>query len=162
MNNEKNILGKGVAESITEQVQIVLPAHINGYQRLFGGQLMQWMDVVAGVVARRHANKEVTTAAVDHLEFKSPAYVNNTISLIGRMTYAGNTSMEVRVDVFLEALDGMKKRINRAYFVMVALDEEQNPTKVPPLLLETEAEKIEWDNAIRRREMRKLRESARF
>lgn len=154
--------GKKVSESITEQVQIVLPAHINGYQRLFGGQLMQWMDVVAGVAARRHSNKEVTTAAVDHLEFKSAAYVNNTILLIGRVTYVGTTSMEVRVDVFLESLDGMKKRINRAYFVMVALDEEQNPTRVPPLIVESEAEKIEWDNAVRRREMRKMRESARF
>ncbi len=154
--------GKRVKDSFTEQVQIVLPAHINGYQRLFGGQLMQWIDVVAGVVARRHANKEVTTAAIDHLEFKSPAFVNNTITLQGRVTYVGKTSMEVRVDTFTECIDGTRHRINRAYFVMVALDEEQKPTKVPPLILETEAEKIEWENGVRRKEMRKMRASARF
>ncbi|NLB89718.1 MAG: acyl-CoA thioesterase [Clostridiales bacterium] len=154
--------GKRVCESITEHVEIVLPAHINGYERLFGGKLMQWIDVVAGVVARRHSNREVTTAAIDHLEFQSPAYVNNTITLKGCVTYTGKTSMEVRVDTFLESLDGTRKRINRAYLVMVALDEEQNPTSVPPLILETESEKIEWENAIRRREMRKMREKARF
>ena len=154
--------GKRVCESITEQVQIVLPAHINGYERLFGGVLMQWIDVVAGVVARRHSNREVTTAAIDHLEFKSPAYVNNTIALKGCVTYTGHTSMEVRVDTFMEALDGTRRRINRAYFVMVALDDAQKPTQVPPLIVETEEERIEWENGIRRSEMRKMRQSARF
>ena len=62
---------KTVAQSRTEQIQILMPEHINGYQRLFGGKLMEWIDVVAGVVARRHSNSEVTTASVDNLQFKS-------------------------------------------------------------------------------------------
>ncbi len=58
---------KRVSESRTEQIQIVMPAHINGYGRLFGGQLMQWIDVVAAVCARRHANRTITTVSVDTL-----------------------------------------------------------------------------------------------
>ena len=71
----------------------------------FGGQLMQWIDIVAAVVARRHSNCNVTTAAIERLEFKAPAYANNTVVLDGRITYAGRTSMEVRVDTFKEEKD---------------------------------------------------------
>lgn len=64
---------KTVAGSRTEQVQILLPEHINGYNRLFGGRLMQWIDVVAAVVARRHSNRNVTTVSIDNLHFKAAA-----------------------------------------------------------------------------------------
>ena len=82
--NMEELTPKKVSESKTEQIQILMPQHINGYKRLFGGVLMEWIDVVAGVVARRHANSEVTTASVDNLQFKSPAYVNSTIILSGK------------------------------------------------------------------------------
>lgn len=136
---------KRVADSLTKQVQIILPQHINGYGRLFGGQLMQWIDVVAAVVARRHSNRNVTTASVDRLEFKAAAFVDDTITLIGRIVYTGRTSMQVRVDTYVECLDGERKLINTAYLVMVALDEQQRPAPVPGLLLETEEERTEWE-----------------
>ena len=93
---------KRVSDSRTEQIQILMPQHINGMGRLFGGQLVQWIDVVAAVVARRHSNAEVTTATIDNLMFEAPAYVNSTVILVGQVTYVGNTSMEVRVDTFVE------------------------------------------------------------
>lgn len=127
--NMEELTPKKVSESKTEQIQILMPQHINGYKRLFGGVLMEWIDVVAGVVARRHANSEVTTASVDNLQFKSPAYVNSTIILIGKITYVGTTSMEVRVETFVESLSGERKLVNRAYVVMVALDEHERPEK---------------------------------
>ncbi|MBQ4152776.1 MAG: acyl-CoA thioesterase [Oscillospiraceae bacterium] len=148
---------KTVSASRTEQIQILMPQHINGYKRLFGGTLMEWIDVVAGVVARRHANAEVTTAAVDNLQFKSPAYVNSTLTLIGQMTYVGKTSMEVRVDTFVEALDGERKLVNRAYLVMVALDEQERPMVVPRLIPETEEEKAEFEAGKKRSDLRKQR-----
>lgn len=148
---------KRVSDSITEQVQIIMSSHINGADRLFGGQLIQWIDVVAGVVARRHSGCNVTTAAIDNLQFKSGAYVNNTLVLIGRITYVGNTSMEIRVDAYVEDLSGIRKVINRAYLVMVALDELGNPTEVPRLILETESEKAEWEAGRKRHSLRNKR-----
>ena len=62
---------KRVSDSYTEQIHILMPQHINGYKRLFGGVLMEWIDVLAAVVARRHANCNVTTASVDNLQFKA-------------------------------------------------------------------------------------------
>lgn len=148
---------KTVAQSKTEQVQILMPGHINGYKRLFGGRLMEWIDVVAAVVARRHSNQNVTTASVDHLEFKEAAFVNSTIVLKGQITYVGNTSMEVRVDTFVEALTGEQKMINRAYLVLVALDEEDKPVEVPKIMIQTEEERAEWEAGKLRNEYRKSR-----
>jgi acyl-CoA hydrolase len=149
--------GKRAAESLTEQVQVVQQQHINGYQRLFGGQLMAWMDVVAGVTARRHSGHVVTTAFVDNLEFLAPAYINNLVIITGRVTHVGRTSLEVLVDVEVEAMDSSRKPLNRAYFVMVALDAADRPVSVPPLILETEAEREEWAAAEKRRAYRQGR-----
>lgn len=153
---------KTVSQSKTEQIQILMPQHINGYKRLFGGVLMEWIDVVAGVVARRHSSSEVTTASVDNLQFKSPAYVNSTITLIGKITYVGSSSMEVRVDTFVESLSGERKLVNRAYVVMVALDEQERPKRVPRIIPETEEERAEYEAGKRRHDLRKQRREENF
>lgn len=155
-------LEKRVEESLTEQIQILMPQHINGVGRLFGGRLVEWIDIVAGVVARRHSECNVTTAAIDNLQFKEGAYLNDTLVIIGRMTYVGSTSMEVRIDTYVEELSGIRKPINRAYLVLVAIDENGKPTRVPRLLLETEAQKAEWQGAEKRNELRKLRRTEGF
>ena len=153
---------KYVRDSYTEHVQILSQSSLNGYKRLFGGRLMEWIDVVAGVVARRHSNRNVTTAAVDNLRFEGPAYGNETIVLCGYITYTGRTSMEVRVDTFVENLNGERHMINRAYLVLVALDENDHSTPVPPLLLETDEERAEWEAGKRRSELRKQRKAEQF
>lgn len=145
---------KCVKDSVASQVQILTQANLNGYQRLFGGQLMEWIDIVAAVVARRHSESNVTTAAVDTLEFKEPAYANDTLIISGKITYAGKTSMEIRVDTFVEELDGHKKLINTAFLIMVALDENDKPKRVPELILETEEEIEEYKRALLRKERR--------
>ena len=142
---------KTVAQSYTEQVHIVMPEHINGNKRLFGGRLLEWIDVVAGVVARRHSECEVTTACIDHLEFLSDVRVSSTIVLKGKITYVGTTSMEVRIDTFVEHLDGTRAYVNKAFLVMVALDENQRPTPVPSLHLQTEQEIKENEQAKKRK-----------
>jgi acyl-CoA hydrolase len=148
---------KYVRESKTEHIQIIMPEHINGYKRLFGGKLVEWIDIVAAVTARRHSNRNVTTVTIDNLQFKSPARVNSTLVLYGTMTYVGRTSMEVRVDTYVETLCGERTLINRAYLVMVALDEFDNPTPVPGLIPETEEEKAEYEAGEKRFVLRKQR-----
>ena len=153
---------KTVAESRAEQIQILMPEHINGYKRLFGGRLVEWIDIVAGVVARRHSGRNVTTAAIDNLQFQGAAHVNSTVVLLGQITYVGTTSMEVRVDTFVEHLDGRRTQVNRAYLVMVALDENERPTSVPGLILQTDEERAEWEAGQRRSALRKQRRLERF
>ena len=85
---------KRVKDSETEQSYLLMHRHINGYGRLFGGQLVAWIDELAGLVGRRHCGHEITTACIDNLNFKHPAFLNDTVVLVGRVTYVGRTSME--------------------------------------------------------------------
>lgn len=151
-----------VADSRVETVHMVRPNHLNGAERLFGGTLMQWLDEVAGLVAKRHTRSNVITASVDSLRFIHGAYQRDVIVIIGKMTYVGNTSMEVRVDTYVESMDGMRRPINRAYFTMVAMDENDRPKRVPRLALESEEERAEWEAAEKRREMRMRRREEGF
>ena len=153
---------KRVQDSRTEQIQILMPEHINGAGRLFGGKLVEWIDVVAGVVARRHCQCNVTTAAIDNLQFRSPARVDSTLCLIGQLTHVGRTSMEVRVDSFVEDLQGRRTLINRAYLVLVAIDREENPVPVPGLFTIAPEEKMEWEGGQRRRALRRQRRDEQY
>lgn len=155
-------MAKRVADSKIEMVYQVRPEHLNGAGRLFGGQLMSWIDEIAGLVAIRHSNTDVITVAVDNLRFMRGAYQKDILVLEGRLTYVGKTSMEVRVDTYVETLDGMRHPINRAYLTEVAVDENENPTSVPELIIETESEKAEWEAGKRRREVRLQRKREGF
>lgn len=146
-----------VSESIVETVHIVRPNHLNAVGRLFGGILMQWIDEVAALAAKRHAHMNVTTASVDNLRFLRGAYQNDVIIIRGKVTYVGRTSMEVKVDTFIEDLEGRRSHINQAFFTMVALDEKDKPAPVPGLILETEEERAGWEEALLRRQMREHR-----
>lgn len=145
---------KRVKDSSAQQVHVLTMSSLNGYNRLFGGQLLSWIDEVAAVVARRHSNRNVTTASIGMLKFKKPAYANETVVLKGKITYTGKTSMEIEVKTYVEKLNGEKILINEAYVIMVALDENEKPVEVPSLILESEEEKNNWALALKRKEHR--------
>lgn len=155
----QNLNYKKIADSMVETVHVVRPNHLNSANRLFGGVLMQWIDEVAGIVAKRHALTNVTTASVDNLTFLQGAYQNEMVVIIGKLTWVGTSSMEVRVDTYVENIQRERKLINKAYFVMVSLDENEKPSPVPRLILETDEEKTEWQNAEIRRMIRNERKT---
>lgn len=150
-------MAKHPSESKTTQVHIIRGEHINGQGKLFGGKLMEWIDITAAVCARRHSGRNVTTAAVDHLHFRHPATLNDTLVMTATVTYTGRTSMEVRVDSFVEELNRSCRLINRAYLVMVALDDSSQPVPVPELLPQTPEEVAEYESAKQRTAERKAR-----
>ena len=151
--------GKTVDESRVETVHLVRPTHLNGADRLFGGILMQWIDEVAGIVAKRHSMSNVTTASVDNLTFLHGAYQNEMIVIRGKLTWVGRTSMEVCVDTYVENLRGERRHINNAHFMMVALDENDQPVPVPRLTLQTEDERLAWEHGEERRRIRNQRKA---
>ena len=105
----------------------------------------------------------VTTASIDNLTFKQGAYLADRLVLLGRMTYVGNTSCEVRVDTFIEDREGFRHIINRAFLTYVAIDEAGRPLPIPyGLEVNTVAEKARWDGALLRRSNRKSRQSDGF
>ena len=148
---------KTVDESRVETVRVVRPNHLNGANRLFGGILMQWIDEVAGIVAKRHCMCNVTTASVDNLTFLKGAYQNEMVVIQGKLTWVGSSSMEVCVYTYVENLQGESLRINKAHFRMVALDENDKPVQVPRLILQTEDEHLAWAHGEERRRIRNQR-----
>jgi len=149
-----NTDAKRVNDSRVETVHIVRPNHLNGANRLFGGILMQWIDEVAGIVAKRHSMSNVITASVDNLTFLKGAYQDEMVVIKGKMTWVGSSSMEVCVDTYVENQQGERNRINNAHFMMVALDENDKPVAVPRLILETDDERLAWEHGEERRRIR--------
>lgn len=153
---EDALNGKYVSDSKTEQVFVIMPQHLNGYGSLFGGQLAMWIDTIAGVVATRHCRMKITTAAIDNLRFREPAGPGEVVVMQGKMTHTGVTSMEVRVDSYVESIrTGEHKLINTAFVIQVALDKNNKPRPVPPLIPRTPEETREFQAGEKRREMRR-------
>jgi acyl-CoA hydrolase len=146
---------KPASESYAEMTELVLPNDTNTLFNMMGGKLMQWMDIVAAVAAQRHSNRIVVTASVDNVSFKAPIKLGNVVTLKAKVTRAFTTSMEVHIEVWGEDIPARKKfKSNEAFFTFVALDEHGSPTVVPSLLPETENEKLFYEGALNRRELR--------
>jgi len=152
--NEDGKIYRTVDYSKTEQTHLLMSRHMNGAGRLFGGQLLAWIDEIAGIVAKRHSSSNIITACIDNLEFKNGCYLNDLVVLIGYVTHVGRSSMEIRIDTYREKPDGSRHPINRAFFVMVALDEFEKPVEVPRLKIETIEQQAKWESAIKRTELR--------
>ena len=155
----EKISNKKTSDSLTETTKLLQYREINGQNRLFGGRLMEWIDEVAALTAMRHCGGLVTTCAVDNLRFKYGAFINEVIVLIGKITYVGNTSMEVRVDTYVENIEtGIRRAINHAYLICVHVDDNGKPIPVKyGLDIETLSEKAEWEGAKKRNIARKQR-----
>lgn len=154
---------KTVEDSKTEQVHLLRYEDINGEGRLFGGKLVSWIDEVAGTTAKRHAETRATTASIDNLVFKNPAFLDELVVISGRVTYVGNTSMEVRVDTYVEGPGGVRRPINRAYLTMVSLDQDGTPSPIRyGIAVDTVEQQGEWEGALKRIELRKTRRTEGF
>lgn len=154
---------KLISDSLTEQIHLLKYEDINGEGRLFGGKLVSWIDEVAGTVAKRHTGTMVTTASIDNLQFKNAAYLNDLVVIIGRITYVGRTSMEIRVDSYVEDIKGFRRPINRAFLTLVSLDSNQKPKPISyGITIENDVQQLEWDNAKKRIELRKYRSNELF
>ncbi len=149
-----NAVSRKAADSVVETIHIVRPTHLNAAGRLFGGILMQWIDEVAALAAKRHCRCNVTTVSVDNLVFLRGAYQNDAVVIRAKVTYVGRTSIEVKVDTFVENIQCDRTVINQAFITMVALDENGKPTVVPRLELETDEERDDWEKGEIRKEFR--------
>lgn len=154
---------KRVADSHTTQHYLLMPGDMNSAGVLFGGKLLSWIDMLAGIVALRHADSRVLTVAIDHLEFKKSAYCSDVVTLDGRVTWVGHSSMEVCIDTWRENKGGQKELINTAYVVMVAVEDGTGtPKAVPGLRPETEQELQDWAAGEKRAALRRQRRAENF
>lgn len=153
---------KTVKDSRCEQAYNVSARYLNSAGRLFGGDLLAWIDLSGAMAAMRHCNRPVTTVAIDNIHFLKPLYLGDWAVLISKVTHVGNTSIEVRVHSYVEDLStGKRSLVNSAYLVYVALKDDK-PQRVPRLLPITDEEKREWFAGEKRSEIRKSRRKEGF
>lgn len=148
------IKAKTPSQSATINTEVVLPNDTNHVGNLFGGKLMQWVDITAAIAAQRHCGRVVVTAAINHVSFDNPIKQNSIVTLEAKVSRAFNTSMEVFVDVLVEnTVTGARTKCNEAILTFVAIDQNGSPLHVPPLTPETETEKKRFEGALRRRQL---------
>jgi acyl-CoA hydrolase len=144
-----------VAESQSERSEIIFPADANALGNLFGGRLMQYIDLVGAMAASRHARATTITASMDHLDFVAPVHVGNLLILKASVNRAFRTSMEVGVKAMVEDVREQRLRhVSSAYLTYVAVDQSGRGLVVPQLVCETDHQRRRYEDAGRRREMR--------
>ncbi len=150
--------GKRVKDTSVIMAQAMSPQDANPSGNVHGGVMMKLIDEAGGVVAGRHARTNVVTASIDHLDFHSPVFIGDLVTLKASLNLVGKTSMEVGVRVESETvLTGDVRHTASAYLTYVALGKDGRPVPLPPLILETEEEVRRNREAQVRRENR-LRE----
>lgn len=122
---------------------------------------MKIMDSTAYASSRRYANSNTVTARVDELEFHLPIFIGDLLTCTAQVVYVGKSSMQVKVVVEVESLecvgDCRRNRALTAYFTMVSLDENGKPKFVPELIIETDEEKLAYEEGKERYERQKYK-----
>jgi acyl-CoA hydrolase len=135
--------------------ELLLPGDTNVHGTAFGGKIVQWMDLCSSMAAGRYCRKPVVTVSIDELHFHAPIRVGEVALLSARLTAAFRTSMEVECVVLAENYQSGEKRLcTSAFLTFVALDAQSRPLEVQPLPLETEEERVIFEEAKRRRAAR--------
>lgn len=147
--------GKPAKESYVETIEQVRPGHTNSLGTVFGGKVMEWIDITGAVSAMRHVRKPVVTASFDRVDFYAPARVGHLMVLRAQVNFTGKTSLEVGVTVHAEnPLTGERHLTTQALLTFVAIDQDCKPVAVPPVIPETDEEKLRFEQAQKRRQTR--------
>jgi len=146
---------KSPAESLAVMTQMILPSDANPLNAAFGGRILEWIDVCAGISAGRHCRNAVVTASMDDLHFHASIRVGWVVTLRARVLAAFRSSMEVGVRVTAEnPLTGEHHVTTTALLSFVALNSDGTRAAVPPLKLDTDADRAAFQAAHLRRHAR--------
>jgi uncharacterized protein (TIGR00369 family) len=155
LGRSREMQGKKASETSVIMVQPMSPQDANQAGNVNGGVIMKLIDQAGAIVAQRHTQTNIVTASVDRIDFLHPVFIGDVLSLKASLNLVGRTSMEVGVRVESEnPLNGEIRHTASAFLTYVALDKSGKPTEVPPLILETDAEKRRNEDARARREAR--------
>jgi acyl-CoA hydrolase len=153
---EDHLSPRPVRDSQSEMAEIVLPNDANPLGALLGGRLMHWIDLAGAMAAHRHSRNYVVTASVDHIDFLVPVRVGDLVIFRSSVNRVFHTSMEVGVKVYVENyIADTAQHVSSAYLTFVAVDATGKHLKVPAVVPETDEQRRRYDDAGRRREIRR-------
>jgi acyl-CoA hydrolase len=135
--------------------QVVMPNDTNPLGTVFGGRVMEWVDICGAIAAQRHCRTRVTTASLDSLSFLNPIPTGHIVVLQARVNYVGHTSLEVGVKVMSEdPLTGARRHTSTAYLTYVSFAADGSKCEVPRLELETDDDRRRFRKGELRRQQR--------
>ena len=145
---------KHPSQSLTTLTDLVLPSETNPLNNLFGGELLARMDRAASIAARRHCRRITVTASVNHVAFNKSIPLGSVVTVEAKISRAFSTSMEIYLDVWVEDREsGNRSKANEAIYTFVAVDDTGRPVEVPPVVPETDLEKVRFEGALRRKQL---------
>ena len=154
--SEEMLMPRPVRDSQSEMTELVLPNDANPLGALLGGRLMHWIDLAGAMAVHRHTRSYAVTASVDHIDFLVPVQVGDLVILRSSVNRVFHTSVEVGVKVFVENyIADTAQHVASAYLTFVAIDAKGNRLKVPAVIPETEEQQRRYDDAGRRRDIRR-------
>lgn len=125
------MLEEKIKQATTHIVRVVFPNLTNNYDTLFGGTALQWMDEIAFITATRFSRQKFVTVSIDRTDFNKPIPAGTIAELIGTVVKVGNTSLQVKVDIYLEEMYHESRELAiEGLITMVAVDENRKPTPV--------------------------------
>lgn len=153
-----NVKRKSMSESRSVKERQVFPQDTNHLNTMFGGMLMANVDEISAITATKHSNSQVVTASTDSVDFLKPIKTGDIVSYEAMVSYAGQSSMEVCVQIIIEDIIRNERHLAALSFLtFVALDEDGKPQEVPQVYPETQTEMWFHDTALARVKRRKER-----
>lgn len=109
-----------------------MPGDTNANGDIFGGWIMSQMDIAGGMLSIEITGGRAVTIAVDAMKFIKPVKVGDVVCCYGKVTRIGNTSVTIRLEVWVKpSLREMKSEkeneffmVTEASFTYVAVDHE--------------------------------------
>ncbi|MBW0462674.1 hypothetical protein O181_002389 [Austropuccinia psidii MF-1] len=112
---------KDVSASSFKASYVMLPEHADFFGRVFGGEVMKLIDVVAGIASKKHAGRPCVTISVDRVIFLCPVHVADILHLSVSVNRSWGSSMETGIKIIKEdAKSGKKQYACHAYMTFVA------------------------------------------
>jgi acyl-CoA thioesterase YciA len=96
-----------------------MPSDTNANGDIFGGWIMSQMDIAGGMMAIEITGGRAVTIAVDAMKFIKPVKVGDVVCCYGKVTRIGNSSVTIRLEVWVKAgLREMKVETDGAFFMV--------------------------------------------
>jgi acyl-CoA thioesterase YciA len=96
-----------------------MPSDTNANGDIFGGWIMSQMDIAGGMMAIEITGGRAVTIAVDAMKFIKPVKIGDVVCCYGTVTRIGNTSVTIRLEVWVKpGFREMKIDKKNAYFMV--------------------------------------------
>ena len=153
---DHDLTPRPVSASQTTMTELMMPNMANSLGNVFGGMILSLIDRVAAVAAIRHAGGPCVTVSVDQVDFREPIHVGELVIARASVNFVGRTSLEIGVRIEAEHVpSGRRRHTNSCYVTFVAIDADERPRPVAPIVPETAEQQRRHADARARRELRR-------